>query len=70
MSSAEQKEDLFPTIGKVADQADLVTVDEKDQDVEEDEKVVTEIESLCMKCHEKVSHFRGMSLIYIYSLKC
>lgn len=57
MSSADKKEDLFPTIGNVVDQADLVSVGEKDQGVEEDEKVVTEIESLCMKCHEEVSPF-------------
>lgn len=54
MSSADKKEDLFPTIGNVVDQADL---GEKAQGVEEDEKVVTEIESLCMKCHEEVSPF-------------
>ncbi|KAF7760883.1 hypothetical protein Agabi119p4_10292 [Agaricus bisporus var. burnettii] len=53
MSSADKKEDLFPTIGTVADQADLVPEGERNQGVEEDEKVVTEIESLCMKCHEE-----------------
>jgi zinc finger protein len=70
MSSAEQKEDLFPTIGEVADQADLVAVDEKDQNAVEDEKVVTEIESLCMKCHEQVSHLYSVFRIYRCLMKC
>lgn len=62
MSSTEKKEELFPTIGNIADQADQVIVNETTQGVsaeEDDEKVVTEIESLCMKCHEKVSHLRS-----------
>lgn len=33
---------------------------ENDQDDEEDEfKIVDEIESLCMKCHENVLHFQS-----------
>ncbi|KXN84098.1 Zinc finger protein zpr1 [Leucoagaricus sp. SymC.cos] len=54
MSSPAQKEELFPAIGQVADQADQIeetpTTGKGD---EEDEKVATEIESLCMKCHEQ-----------------
>ncbi|KAF5350153.1 hypothetical protein D9756_009128 [Leucocoprinus leucothites] len=54
MSTTEERDELFPAIGKVADQADQVeekttTVDATD----DDEKVVTEIPSLCMKCHEE-----------------
>ncbi|KAF9444190.1 zinc-finger protein zpr1 [Macrolepiota fuliginosa MF-IS2] len=56
MSTTEKKEELFPTIGKVADQADQIVVDEEKPTTvaeDDDERVVTEIESLCMKCHEK-----------------
>ncbi|KAF7367454.1 Zinc-finger protein ZPR1 [Mycena sanguinolenta] len=54
---------LFPTIGTIADQTDLLedrpdtptepTLTTKDGETETEEKVVQEIESLCMKCHEQ-----------------
>lgn len=52
---------LFPTIGEIASQADAVKdVDENTtQGVEGDdeERVIQEIDSLCMKCHEQVSGY-------------
>jgi zinc finger protein len=51
---------LFPSIGTIADQTDLLE-DRPDTPLEPstnggetEEKVVQEIESLCMKCHEQV----------------
>jgi zinc finger protein len=48
---------LFPRIGEIAEQADtLQTTDgPTSTENETDEKVVQEIESLCMKCEEQVS---------------
>lgn len=51
---------FFPSIGKVADQADLLpehndhTV-EADPDIADEDRPMKEIESLCMKCGEQVS---------------
>jgi zinc finger protein len=51
---------LFPSIGTIADQTDLLeerpdTPLESTNDTEDtEEKVVQEIDSLCMKCHEQV----------------
>ena len=57
---------LFPSIGSVADQTDNLQTRETDGNVEDPtsltvsrndnkEKVVQEVESLCMKCDEQVS---------------
>ena len=57
---------LFPSIGSVADQTDNLQTRETDGNVEDptsltvslndnEEKVVQEVESLCMKCDEQVS---------------
>lgn len=57
---------LFPSIGSVADQADKLESREIDQSTDNttsttlstndnQEKVVQEVESLCMKCGEQVS---------------
>ncbi|KAF8332217.1 ZPR1 zinc-finger domain-containing protein [Amanita rubescens] len=40
---------LFPTIGTIAEKADKSTTDEAEQE----DKVVEEIGSLCMRCHEQ-----------------
>lgn len=49
---------LFPAIGQVADQADLVKHPENEQGTEADgdERPVQEIESLCMNCGKQVCH--------------
>ncbi|KAJ6519202.1 zf-ZPR1-domain-containing protein [Mycena sanguinolenta] len=56
---------LFPTIGAIADQTDLLedrpdtpteptsTTNDGETETETEEKVVQEIDSLCMKCHEQ-----------------
>ncbi|KAJ7293937.1 zf-ZPR1-domain-containing protein, partial [Mycena rebaudengoi] len=51
---------LFPTIGTIADQTDLLkeqpdstSLEPTTDSGESEEKVVQEIESLCMKCHEQ-----------------
>ena len=53
---------LFPSIGSVADQTDSLQTKETDGDPtstfsanDDEEKVVQEVESLCMKCGEQVS---------------
>jgi zinc finger protein len=43
----EKKENLFPTLGDVADHTDATV-----EDVDEDTKAIREVESLCMRCHE------------------
>jgi zinc finger protein len=43
-------DNLFPRIGEVVETADKIQT----TDNEQDEKVVQEIESLCMKCEEQV----------------
>jgi hypothetical protein len=53
METAEQKDELFPSIGKVADQADQI--EESPAASAANDEVVTEIQSLCMKCHGEVS---------------
>lgn len=48
---------LFPSIGEIASQTediDEAQITEKAEGDVED-KVIQEIESLCMKCHEQVS---------------
>lgn len=45
---------LFPRIGVLAEQADKIQTTGSPTS-EKDEKVVEEIESLCMKCQEQVS---------------
>ena len=54
MSTAEE---LFPTIGQVANQTDQIKPD-KTQAADDEEKAVTEIPSLCMECHEQVRYFK------------
>lgn len=52
-----EETELFPTIGNVADQADLretIPDGAVPQETDGDDKVVQEIESLCMKCREQV----------------
>lgn len=44
----EQKENLFPTLGDVADR----TGAEAGNVQEEETKEIREVESLCMRCHE------------------
>lgn len=47
---------LFPTIGAVAEKADRATADVMDQSNDTasmTEKIVEEVESLCMQCHEQ-----------------
>jgi zinc finger protein len=51
---------LFPSIGSVADQTDNLQTRETDGNPtfstnDNEEKVVEEVESLCMKCGEQVS---------------
>ena len=56
---------LFPSIGSVADQTDNLQTRERDGNVgnpalstnDNEEKVVQEVESLCMKCGEQVRFF-------------
>lgn len=59
MATKDDQEDLFPVIGRVAEQADNIPADSEKPTTtiegEEEERVVTEIESLCMKCREQVS---------------
>lgn len=64
---AEQKENLFPTLGEIATRTDALK-DVEDDDVrlnedagalidqeEGEERGMQEVESLCMRCHEQVS---------------
>jgi len=54
-----QNPNLFPTIGDIASQTDgLVNESEprgEDAQFDNEDKVVQEIESLCMKCEEQAS---------------
>lgn len=56
-----QNPNLFPTIGEIASQTDdLVNESEtkgNDSQFDNEDKVVQEIESLCMKCEEQASIF-------------
>lgn len=63
---AEQKENLFPTLGEVASKTDaMAEVPDDDERLQEDakpreledgeERETQEMESLCMRCHEQVS---------------
>ena len=49
---------LFPTIGDIASQTDEIGTESKtkgeDSQFNNEDKVVQEIESLCMKCEEQV----------------
>jgi zinc finger protein len=49
---------LFPKIGDIASSTDeKVDADPSDnQEGDGDEKIIQEIESLCMRCHEQVSN--------------
>ncbi|KAF9003991.1 zf-ZPR1-domain-containing protein [Cyathus striatus] len=55
MMSQNQKEELFPTIGQLADKTNQLKDDEDADHQTEDngENAVQQIESLCMKCHEQ-----------------
>ena len=50
---------LFPTIGDIASQTDEIVNESEtrgeDSQFDNEDKVVQEIESLCMKCEEQVS---------------
>lgn len=50
--------ELFPTIGDVAGKTSANDENKAVETVEEEEKVVDEIDSLCMKCFEQVSTTR------------
>ncbi|KAK7045495.1 nucleolar zinc-finger protein [Paramarasmius palmivorus] len=50
---SEKKEELFPAIGKLADQADKLPDAPVEENKEEEERPLQEIESLCMKCGEQ-----------------
>ena len=54
-----QNTNLFPTIGDIASQTDEIANDSEtkgeDSQFDNEDKVVQEIESLCMKCEEQVS---------------
>jgi len=53
-----QNPNLFPTIGHIASQADNLAIESgKDSQFDNEDKVVQEIESLCMKCEEQVRIF-------------
>lgn len=62
-----QTNELFPSIGSVADRAESfpetrepTTVNEPAD--ESEDRAVQEIESLCMKCHEQVSNLKMSSV--------
>lgn len=48
---------LFPKIGDIASSADNIEHKHETEVDDGDEKVIQEIESLCMKCHEQVSTY-------------
>jgi zinc finger protein len=54
-----QNTNLFPTIGDIASQTDEIVNESEtkgeDSQFDNEDKVVQEIESLCMKCEEQVS---------------
>ena len=54
-----QNTNLFPTIGDIASQTDEIVNESEtkgeDTRFDNEDKVVQEIESLCMKCEEQVS---------------
>ena len=54
MASPTKPNEFFPAIGEVVDQADKTKDAQEGGQGDEDEKVVDEIESLCMKCYEQV----------------
>jgi hypothetical protein len=62
---------LFPSIGSVADQTDNLQTRETDESSgnptfstnDNEEKVVQEVESLCMKCGEQVC----LSFLFLFS---
>ena len=66
---------LFPSIGSVADQTDNLETRETDENIDDpsistlstndnEEKVVQEVESLCMNCEEQVGFdFSFLSLL-------
>lgn len=51
MAATTKQNEFFPAIGQVVDKAEKGAEGIEGGD---DEKVVDEIESLCMKCHEQV----------------
>ena len=48
---------LFPKIGEIASSTDDIEHKDETEADDSDEKVIQEIESLCMKCHEQVSTY-------------
>ncbi|KAK7686458.1 hypothetical protein QCA50_010682 [Cerrena zonata] len=68
MAHPESKSELFPTIGQVVDETDQQqeakeTQDKDQADEDNEEGPVTEIESLCMNCHEQ-----GMTRLLLTSI--
>lgn len=55
----DMSQEFFPSIGSVASKADDLpdapVPDSNNADPAEDERLIQEIESLCMKCHEQAS---------------
>lgn len=74
--TAQTPTTLFPSIGSVADQTDKLETQKTDASTgkadsaphstnDNDEKVVQELESLCMRCGEQVSFFKKKSLFVL-----
>jgi len=55
-------DNIFPRIGEIVESADKIQVTD-----EQDEKIVQEIESLCMKCEEQVKGHLRPSVLTIFS---
>ena len=70
MANPESKTDLFPTIGQVVDKTDQLQENEpkkeEGEDVvlnaEDEDRPVTEIESLCMNCEQQVCVNRDVTM--------
>ena len=74
MSPQENSEKLFPSIGEIASKADEIEVksDEEKGAAAEDtdnEKVVQEVESLCMKCEEQVSPYKILWVFVLLNIR-
>lgn len=56
------KEELFPSIGTVAESTGQTKVDKSTAPEYDEERPVQEIESLCMNCGQNVSHWKSQFL--------
>ncbi len=54
--------ELFETIGQQAEQVTAPAADGDQAQDDDDQRVVEEIESLCMNCHDNVSNLSGEAL--------